>query len=150
LKKKNKKKPLDITESQARKLSKRICEHFKIPPCNIWFLRLRENEELSEDPDCLGWYSSKKSNMPAYAMIEKFWSRKLIVVLHELTHHLAEESYSTAFDSMHGTPFQYAKKRMATWCRKNLTLTIKVDWQYMIRRECQGRLCKPKKKGKKK
>jgi len=143
-KKKKKKKPLDITESQARKLSKKICEHFKISPCNIWFLSMRDSN--IKFPEAIGWYSCKKTNMPAYAMVEKYWSRRLILTLHELTHHLAEESYSTAFDSMHGTPFQYAKKRMATWCRNNLT--TQWNWNYMIRRECDGRLCKPKKKKK--
>lgn len=143
-KKKAKKKPLDITESKAMKLSKKICEHFKIPPCNIWFLAIHQNKELNEDPLAIGWYSCKKTNMPAYAIIEKYWSRRLILVIHELTHHLAEESYSTSFDSMHGTPFQYAKGRMATWCRNNLT--TKFDWEYMIKSEAQGHLCRPKKK----
>lgn len=132
-------KELDISESKARKLIKRICNDLDLSPCNCWFI------DIPESNNTLGWYSKSASNMLAYMMIEKNWSRRLVLVLHEITHHLQEEGYE--YDSPHGQSFQLAKRRIATWAKNNISDHF--DWVYMIQRYTQGRR-KCKKKGKKK
>ena len=120
---------LDITQTKARILVKRICNDFEIDNCNVWFI-------IINDPDCIGWYSEKTSNMDAYMMIEKKWTRKLILVLHEITHHIQNELYDS--DSQHGKDFQLAKRRIATWAKNNISDNW--DWYYMIQRYTDGRM----------
>lgn len=125
---------LNITQAGARSIVKRICNDFKISNCNVWFI-------IINDPECVGWYSEKISGMSAYMMIEKNWSRRLVLVLHEITHHIQSELYS--FDSSHGKYFQAAKRRMATWAKNNISDDW--DWYYLIQRYTDGRM-KPCKK----
>jgi hypothetical protein len=147
--KKNRDYSFDITQSKARDLADYCCDYFDISPINVFFVRFMDHPEV-EDPKAVGWYSSTKSNLPAYTMIEKNWSRRLVVLLHELTHHLQEEKYSTLFDSMHGYSFQLAKRRIARWANK--AISKEYHWQFLIQSTASGHLVKPKpkKKGKKK
>jgi len=119
---------LNITQAKARLLVKRICNDFKIDICNVWFI-------IINDPNCIGWYSQATSNSSAYMMIEKNWSRKLVLVLHEITHHIQNELY--ADDTSHGKGFQLAKKRVATWAKNNISDDW--DWYYLIQRFADGR-----------
>jgi hypothetical protein len=136
-------KKLNINESKARKLLKKACIEFGVSPLNCFFVDIN-------DSGTIGWYEEKHSNLFAYAMVEKYWSRGLVIVLHELAHHIQEELYewSRLNDTMHGKAFQLAKSRVATWAKKNLSNDI--DWGYMIQRQSQGKLTKYKKKKKKK
>jgi hypothetical protein len=122
-------KELDITQAGARSLVKRICNDFNIPICKIWFV-------IIDDPDCIGWYSEIRSNMFPYIMIEKNWSRKLVLVLHEITHHIQYELYPSD-TSHHGKYFQAAKKRVATWAKNNIS--DHWDWYDLIQRYTDGR-----------
>ncbi len=129
-------KEIDITEKKARKLIKKMCRDFDVSPCNCWFINIGR-------ADTIGWYSPAFSNMASYMMIEKYWSRRLILVLHEFAHHLQTELYESKFESMHGESFQLAKKRVATWAKNNISKSY--NWYYMIQRYTQGRNLKPKK-----
>jgi hypothetical protein len=126
-------KELDITQAKARTLSKKICKDFDIPECRIWFISIN-------DPDTLGWYGMKSPNMYAYIMIEKNWSRKLILTLHELAHHIQAELYSKEEDeedTPHGKTFTQAKNRIATWARRNINDNW--DWQSLLTKFTIGR-----------
>lgn len=116
---------LDITQSKARTLVKKICKDFDISLCKVWFININ-------DRAVLGWYSDKRPNFFAYIMIEKKWDRRFILLLHELTHHIQQEKYEydDEIHSPHGKTFTLAKKRVATWVRKNVS--TKFDWEYMI------------------
>lgn len=138
-------KELDITEKKARKLLKDICKHFKVSHCNCWFIDIND-PGTANDEGTLGWYCDEKINLPAYMMIEKNWSRRLILVLHEACHHIQAELYLE--DTVHGKSFQLAKSRMATWARNNISDHF--DWQYMLQKYSQGRRKKWKKKKRKK
>lgn len=109
---------LDITQSKARRIVKNACKDFEIDKCNLWFININ-------DSTCVGWYSPLASNMSAYMMIEKKWSRRLILVLHELTHHIQYTLYEED-ESAHGKQFSLAKSRISTWARVNISK--KYDW----------------------
>jgi len=113
---------LDITQSKARTLVKKACSDFEISICNVWFICIN-------DKGLVGWYSPECTNMSAYMMIEKKWSRRLILVLHELTHHLQYIEYED-ISSSHGTQFSLAKSRIATWARNNISK--KYDWVALL------------------
>lgn len=123
---------LDITQGKARTISKKVCKDFDISNCNVWFI-------IINDHKALGWYGEKTSNMDAYMMIEKKWSRKLILVLHELTHHIQTEIYEDQNNkgSPHGYTFSLAKNRIATWTRNNISNNY--DWESMLTSEILGR-----------
>lgn len=125
-------KELDITQAKARTLVKKICKDFDIPECKIWFISI-------DDPETLGWYGLKTSNMFAYIMIEKNWSRKLVLTLHELSHHIQAELYSTPEeeDTPHGKTFTQAKSRMATWARNNIN--DHWDWEALLTKFTVGK-----------
>ncbi len=125
-------KELDITQAKARTLSKKICKDFDIPECRIWFI-------LMNDPDTIAWYGMRSSNMFAYIMIEKNWSRKLILTLHELAHHIQSELYlySEEEDTPHGKTFTQAKNRIATWARNNIN--DHWDWESLLTKCSEGR-----------
>lgn len=133
-------KELDITESKARKLVKKFCNDFCISQCRVWFIHI-------DDPTTLGWYEHESDNMFAYMMIEKKWSRRLVLVLHELTHHLQREVYSQ-IDSPHGNSFTLARSRLHTWAKKNVSDHF--DWESLIKATTIGRMKWKKKKKKKK
>lgn len=119
---------LDTTQAKARTLSKKICRDFEISECKIWFISINDEETL-------GWYSSKKSNMFAYIIIEKYWSRRLILTLHELTHHIQSELYSN-LDTPHGQSFSLAKSRVSTWAKNNISDNW--DWESMLTKFSYG------------
>lgn len=132
-------KELDITQAKARTLVKKICKDFDIPECKIWFIPIN-------DPETIGWYSSKSPNMYAYIMIEKCWSKRLVLTLHELTHHIQAELYTKEEeeeDTAHGKTFTQAKNRIATWARNNIN--DHWDWESLLTRFAEGRRkCKKK------
>jgi hypothetical protein len=129
-------KELDITQAKARKIIKQICEHFNVSQCKVWFIDI-------DDPKTIGWYEPLSENMYAYMMIEKKWSRRLILVLHEITHHIQEEIYN--IKSPHGKEFQLARSRVATWVRNNISKNF--DWESMLSKDTIGKMkCKKRKK----
>ena len=123
-------KELDITQAKARTLSKKLCKDFDIPECRIWFISIN-------DPETIAWYSEKRPNMFAYIIIEKVWSRRLVLTLHELTHHVQAELYSEYTDTPHGKTFTQAKNRIATWARNNIN--DHWDWESLLTRFTEGR-----------
>lgn len=48
---------------------------------------------------------------------------KIGILMHELTHHLESNAYDNLnwFDGCHGYYYQLAKKRVITWCKKNIS-----------------------------
>lgn len=136
-------KELDITESKARKLVKRICEDFEIPPCAVYF------QDLTFLGDTLGLYEKASLDLIGYMLVERKWSRRLLLVLHEITHHIQAEIYGFE-ESNHGYGFQLAKRRIANWADKNISDHF--DWVYLLtaKQRTGGYKCRKKKKKKKK
>jgi hypothetical protein len=113
-------KELDISELKARKLVKRMCEDFYVPPCSIYYI------DLTFLGSCLGLYEKASLDLTAYMLIERRWSRRLVLVLHEFSHHLQAELYTREEESHHGYGFQLAKGRVTTWAAKNISNNF--DW----------------------
>lgn len=125
-------KELDITQAKARTIAKKLCKDLDIPLCKIWFIAI-------DDEETLGWYSSKRCNMFAYIIIEKKWSRRLILVLHELAHHVQEELYDYSYpdETPHGKSFSLSKSRVATWAKNNISDYW--DWESMLTKYSLGK-----------
>ena len=121
---------LDITESKARYLINRMCRDFNVTPCKVFFVNIN-------DPYTVGWYEPAHPNIPAYLMVEKKWSNRLILVLHEFTHHVQEELYDETGESIHGLSFQNAKSRVAIWASNNISKQY--DWKSLIQRYTIGK-----------
>lgn len=113
-------KEFDITQTKARNLVKRMCEDFDIPLCHVYYVDVKLLGK------CLGLYEKASSDLLAYMLIEKRWSRRLILVLHEFTHHLQAELYDNEEESHHGYGFQLAKNRVTTWASNNISENY--DW----------------------
>lgn len=113
-------KELDITELKARKLVKRMCEDFCIPTCAVYFI------DVKLLGICLGLYEKASYDLTAYMLIEKRWSRRLVLVLHEFTHHVQAELYYNEKESHHGYGFQLARNKVTTWAKNNISDNF--DW----------------------
>lgn len=123
-------KELDIIQSKARLYSAQICQHFDLPECRIWFVDINKK-------DCIGWYSERTSLEFAYIIVEKNWTRRLVVFLHEMAHHLQSELYNLNEEAPHSSTFQLAKKRIATWARNNISDHF--DWENLLTACLDGR-----------
>lgn len=137
-------KELDITQAKARKLVKKICEDFELPTCKAFFV-----DHLDElDGNTLGLYIEAdfdENGIPAFMLIEKRWSRKLILVLHEATHHLQNIKY----DGLgHSKTWTLAKGRISTWAKNNISDNF--DWFCLLTSTTTGKMKWKKKKKKKK
>ena len=133
-------KQLDITQLKARKLVKQICEDLDLETCAVYF------NDLTFLGETLGIYEKESEDLYAYMLIETRWSRRLVIVLHEVTHHLQNENYHDQ-GSTHGYGFQLAKGRIATWARDNISDHF--DWFSLLTAKTDGRYrCKKKKKKK--
>lgn len=119
-------KDFDLTLKQARELSNRICNDFKVPECYIWFILIPSAFQIKYN--CAGWYEHRRNanDFPAYAMIDKTEKDKLLYVLHELAHHLQYEIYDEVFFA-HGKGFFQARNRIATWAKNNISDNWKWD-----------------------
>jgi hypothetical protein len=117
----------DITESGARKITNQICLDFDIPKCYVWFIDIKP--EFTEKHDALAWYSQRSQSIPAYMMINRNWKERLLLTLHEITHHVQVEIYEEEVDP-HGYGFQLAKSRVSTWAKNNISDNY--EWKYFL------------------
>lgn len=135
-------KELNVTQVKARKLIKKICEDFEIQSCKVFYIDFH-----SVDCDTIGLYINEEQGWDfPYMLIEKNWSRRLIIILHEICHHIQYEAYYNPKESSHGYGFQLAKSRVTTWATKNISDNF--DWGCFIKGKTEGRICKKKKKKK--
>jgi hypothetical protein len=82
------------------------------------------------------------ADVGAYMLIEKRWSRKIVLVLHEVIHHLQNIKYK---GYGHGYEFGLARGRIVTWTKHNISDNF--DWYDLFKAKTTGRMkCKKKKK----
>lgn len=135
-------KKLDITQEKSRTLVKKICEDFELPTCQVFFIDVTSLDNMTLALYVESDFSS--NGVPAYMLIEKRWSRRLVLVLHEVIHHLQNIKY----DGMgHGYKFGLARGRIVTWAKHNISDNF--DWCDLFKAQTKGRMkCKKKKKKK--
>jgi len=107
--------------SNVRDISKKFCKDFDIPYCQIYYVDVIE--KVAGYGDLYGVYIP----LAPYHMLVLNETNHIVIVIHELTHHLEEIYYNNENDSFHGYSFQLAKKRVKKWCIKNLS--SKADWK---------------------
>ena len=112
------KKDLDL--KSARKLSKKFCSDFKLPYCEIYYVDYIEG--------CYGCYIWHE---PLHILLEESLDNLLGILIHELTHHLEHYGYSLTPSPTHGYEYTLARKRVITWCKRNISKTA--NWKLPLK-----------------
>lgn len=122
-----------INLNDARELSKQFCNNFKLQYCEIYYV-----DRIQDDSDTPIWKKGKDNTTalysladPPHILIVETVLNPIGLVIHELTHHLEWYDYENERDKIcddgpHGYFYQLAKKRVITWCKKNIS--NKADW----------------------
>jgi hypothetical protein len=125
-----------IKLDDARRLSKIFCENFNIQYCEIYYV-----DKIQDDLDTPKWKKGKGTTLalyssldPPHILVVENVLNPIGVIIHELTHHLEVYDYedddenieNIHLDGMHGYFYQLAKKRVITWCKKNIS--DKANW----------------------
>lgn len=108
----------NININDARKLSRKFCKDFNIEYCRVNYV------DNLDDPRTFGEYHFDEKRIE----IIKNGVNKIGILMHELTHHIQNliYTYNSQKDQFHGYYYQLAKKRVITWCKKNIS--NKTDW----------------------
>lgn len=104
---------------ESRALSLEFCNDFDLLYCQVFMVDILTNEAY-------GQYSYLE---PPHILILDTYKNinKLGVLMHELAHHLECHGYeSNKSYPIHGYHYQLAKRRVARWCEKNIS--VKPDW----------------------
>jgi len=100
---------------EARELSEKFCEDFNIDYCEVYY--------VDRVKDCVGVYIWLDQ---PHILIQESYQNKICLVMHELIHHLDSQKYSTMILNHSTRGYLNAKKRVVTWCKKNIS--SKPDW----------------------
>jgi hypothetical protein len=114
------KKNIDL--NAARIISKKFCQDFNIPNCQIYYI------DIFEDKDTMGLYYRLEPN--TILMKEKQYNR-IGTLVHELTHHLQHCIYDSYILKHSGSKWQTSKKKVLKWCKENIS--EKADWNGPLR-----------------
>ena len=117
------KKNIDLWE--ARELSEKFCDDFKVPYCEIYYV-----DRLI---DCIGVYIWLD---PPHILMDERVTDKLPLLMHELIHHLDSALYENIILNHSSPNYILAKKRVITWCKKNIS--TKPDW-FKALKACNNR-----------
>lgn len=125
----------DVTESKARNIVEKICKDFNTNQCNVYYVDLT----YYKDNTFSGLYVPENEVHCAYMLIEKAYDSRLLLVLHEISHHLQLNLYGNYpdfqdnypdFQDSHGATFELSKRRMATWAKHKISRSY--DWYDLI------------------
>ena len=105
----------NINLLEAREISKKLCKDFGIPYCEVYYV-----DKIKGAMGIYVWLD------PAHMLIVKSYKDKIATVLHELIHHVDAQLYSTVILNHSTQSYKNAKKRVITWCKKNIS--SKADW----------------------
>jgi hypothetical protein len=110
-----------IKIEDARRLSSIFCKSFSIDYCEIYYV-----DKIKE---AWGLYCREK---PSHILMLDNLINPIGILMHELTHHLAEEKYEEYRDTYsHGYNYHLAKRRVIKWCNDNIS--SKPDWRLPLR-----------------
>lgn len=99
-----------------------ICDWLNIPSIEI--LTLTEKDKIAlRDNRLLGYYCGKV-NKKFYA-IKVIDTNDIILVLHELAHHIQNMLYSEKYETPHDITFTLAENRIRTFLKRNYNLNFK-------------------------
>jgi hypothetical protein len=116
-----------IKLEDARRLSEKFCDDFSLSFCQIYFVDVLTHEDKGNKKCFFGVYSFPA---PSNILILDTYTNinKIGILMHELAHHLECNAYHNInwFDGKHGYLYQLAKKRVITWCKKNIS--NRPDW----------------------
>lgn len=125
----------------ARRLSEIFCKDFKIQYCDIYYV-----DRIQDDLNTPVWKRGKGNTIalysyldPPHILVVKTVLNPIGLIMHELTHHLEVYGYDDEkenaedihTDGMHGYLYQLAKKRVITWCKKNVS--EKANWNLPLK-----------------
>jgi len=106
---------------EARGISKKFCNDFDIPYCEIYYVDRLDDMECGE---VFGVYIPLK---PHHMLVLQDVNH-IVIIAHELTHHLQEISYGiNEGEYDHGYHFQLAKRKAKKWFINNVS--SKSDWK---------------------
>lgn len=112
----------NINLFEAREISKKFCEDLKIPYCEIYYV------DKLDDCHTLGLYFWVE---PSHILLLEKAKNMITLLMHELTHHLDSCNYSTVILDHSSRGYILAKKRVITWCKKNIS--DKPDWNKALK-----------------
>jgi len=111
-----------IKIQDARRLSEKFCKEFGLRFCQIYYVDVLKHEDKENKKCFYGVYSyPAPSNI---LILDTYINKnKIGILMHELTHHLECNGYYDVdwFNGGHGYYYQLAKKRVITWCKKNIS-----------------------------
>lgn len=105
---------------EAREISKKFCEDFKIKYCEVYF--------VDKIDGCWGVYINLH---PPHTLLTDDKNPCMIgYLMHELTHHLDWCKYERIFLDHTGS-YQKAKKEVISWCRNNINSNA--NWELALK-----------------
>lgn len=108
-----KKKNINLWE--AREISEKFCNDFNIPYCEIYYV-----DRIIDSVGVYIWLD------PPHILMLNNYASKIPLLMHELIHHLDSCLYSTVILNHSSKGYILAKKRVITWCKKNIS--NKANW----------------------
>lgn len=109
-----------IKIEDARKLSSIFCKSFSIDYCEIYYV-----DKIK------GAYGIYCRESPQHILMLNNLTNPIGILMHELTHHLAEEQYEEYDTYSHGYNYHLSKRRVIKWCNDNIS--NKPDWRLPLR-----------------
>lgn len=95
---------------EARDISEKFCEDFGVRYCEIYYVDRLEN--------AVGYYFWLD---PPHILIHEKANGLIAILMHELIHHLDSYLYNTMILNHSTRGYLNAKKRVITWCKKNIS-----------------------------